>query len=126
MQPASAVSAPATRHCTSPPACPLPPPRAVITYTKVVKQLEAGELPEWQDKAASPLARKYWRLGDDAKLLDVIKAIRADEMVHRDVNHVLAGVGVNDPNPFAPHYAREKDVSKHPAATGGQTNVPNK
>ena len=87
-----------------------------MTYTKVVGQLEAGGLPEWQGKPASPLARKYWRLSEDATLLDVLKAIRADEMVHRDVNHTLASVAPGAPNPFAPHYMKHRDVSQqHPA-----------
>lgn len=92
-------------------------PRAVVTYTKVLAQLEEGGLPEWQKTPASPLARKYWRLEDGAMLVDVLKAIRADEMVHRDVNHTLASVSPDDPNPFSPHYMKNRDVAmQHPAA----------
>ena len=44
----------------------------------------------------------YWRLGENAELLDVIKAVRADEATHRFVNHSLANLDQKrDFNPFA-------------------------
>jgi ubiquinol oxidase len=37
--------------------------------------------------AATPLARAYWNLKEDARLSDMIQATIVDEMAHRDVNH---------------------------------------
>jgi len=36
---------------------------------------------------APQIAIDYWQLGQDARLSDVIIAVRADEAEHRDVNH---------------------------------------
>jgi len=38
---------------------------------------------------------------------DVLLAIRADEATHRQVNHKLADVGPNAPNPFLNQHAEE-------------------
>jgi ubiquinol oxidase len=44
----------------------------------------------------------YWRLPSSATLLDVIRAVRADEATHRFVNHSLANLDQQkDFNPFA-------------------------
>lgn len=40
--------------------------------------------------AAPAIAIDYWRLPKDAKLRDVVLAVRADEAHHRDVNHFAA------------------------------------
>ncbi len=39
---------------------------------------------------APQLAKSYWNLNSDARLVDVIKATLKDEMIHRDVNHRFA------------------------------------
>ncbi|MDQ1343034.1 MAG: ubiquinol oxidase, partial [Pseudomonadota bacterium] len=36
------------------------------------------------------IAIDYWKLAPDARLRDVVLAIRADEGHHRDVNHGFA------------------------------------
>lgn len=36
---------------------------------------------------ATALAKSYWNLMDDARLIDMIEATILDEMLHRDVNH---------------------------------------
>ncbi|KAB5595951.1 Alternative oxidase [Ceratobasidium theobromae] len=75
---------------------------AIITYTKCIAEIEAGRIPEWQNKPAPSIAIDYWRLPHDATLLDVIKAVRADESTHRFVNHSLANLKQKeDLNPFA-------------------------
>nr|ABN09948.3 mitochondrial alternative oxidase [Moniliophthora perniciosa]AEL23664.1 mitochondrial alternative oxidase [Moniliophthora perniciosa] len=75
---------------------------AVLTYTKCIKDIEAGYVPEWSDMPAPKIAIDYWRLPADAKLLDVIYAVRSDETTHRFVNHSLANLnGDADVNPFA-------------------------
>lgn len=56
---------------------------AVVTYTNVIKEMEEGRLPEWDNLDAPNIAIDYWKLNKDAKLLDVIKSIRADEATHR-------------------------------------------
>ncbi|WVQ76342.1 alternative oxidase, mitochondrial [Cryptococcus sp. DSM 104548] len=83
---------------------------AVRTYTHCVKDMESGLIPEWQDKPAPRIAIDYWRLPNDAKLLDVIKAVRADEATHRFVNHSLANLDQKrDFNPFALAEASPED-----------------
>ncbi|KAJ7279970.1 AOX, alternative oxidase mitochondrial precursor [Mycena rebaudengoi] len=81
---------------------------AVLTYTHCIADLEAGKIPEWTDKPAPEIAIDYWRLSPDAKLLDVIYAVRSDETTHRFVNHSLANLEPStDVNPFA---LREPDM----------------
>jgi ubiquinol oxidase len=59
-------------------------------------------MPEWKEKPAPAIAIDYWRLSPDATMLDVIKAVRADESTHRFVNHNLANLKqTEDMNPFA-------------------------
>ncbi|KZT40661.1 AOX, alternative oxidase mitochondrial precursor [Sistotremastrum suecicum HHB10207 ss-3] len=81
---------------------------AVITYTRAIEEIEKGRLPEWADKPAPGIAKDYWRLPENATLLDVIYAVRSDETTHRFVNHSLANLTPeNDVNPFA---LREPDM----------------
>lgn len=57
---------------------------AVISYTQYLNEVEAGR----QENIPAPqIAIDYWQLGEDARLSDVIIAVRADEAEHRDVNH---------------------------------------
>jgi ubiquinol oxidase len=64
--------------------------------------MEAGRLPEWNDLPAPPIAIDYWRLAPDAKLIDVMYAIRSDETNHRFVNHTLANLNPKtDVNPVS-------------------------
>jgi ubiquinol oxidase len=39
---------------------------------------------------APKIARDYWQLPADARLREVVLAVRADEAGHRDVNHGFA------------------------------------
>jgi len=63
---------------------------AVKTYTNCIKELDEGKLPMWTNFAAGPDAIKYWGLPENAKFRDVLLAVRADEVMHREVNHHLA------------------------------------
>jgi len=74
---------------------------AVRTYTHCIDDIEAGLVPEWIGVPAPRIAIDYWRLPANAVLLDVVKAVRADEATHRFVNHSLANLKQNDFNPFA-------------------------
>ncbi|CAF1128162.1 unnamed protein product [Adineta steineri] len=73
---------------------------AVITYTRCIENLDAGKLPAWRNLPAPQIAKNYWKLSNDAMIRDVLLVIRADEATHRQVNHKLADVGPNAPNPF--------------------------
>lgn len=51
----------------------------------------------YENVEATPLAKSYWNLAENARLTDVIEATIKDEMLHRDVNHRFANdkVGTN-------------------------------
>lgn len=57
---------------------------AVISYTQYLEEVESGR---HENVPAPQIAIDYWQLPQDAKLTDVIIAVRADEAEHRDVNH---------------------------------------
>ncbi|GAA5825271.1 hypothetical protein JCM11251_006913 [Rhodosporidiobolus azoricus] len=84
---------------------------ACKTYTHVIDAIERGEIPEWDprnpsSKKVPQVAKDYWRLPDDATMLDLIKAVRADEAGHRFTNHTLANLDyANDFNPVALKHA---------------------
>jgi hypothetical protein len=63
---------------------------AVHTYSILLAQLEAGKLPGWTDLPVSKIAREYYELPDDAKMKDLILSVRADESIHRDLNHKIS------------------------------------
>ncbi|KNC96832.1 uncharacterized protein SPPG_07666 [Spizellomyces punctatus DAOM BR117] len=73
---------------------------AVHTYTNCLKDIEVGKIQHWGTTPAPDIAKEYWRLKENATLRDVVAAVRADEAEHRDVNHTLAGLRPDDPNPF--------------------------
>jgi ubiquinol oxidase len=60
---------------------------AVISYTAYLAEIDAGRL---ENVPAPALAIEYWNLKPDARLRDVVIAVRADEAKHRDVNHAFA------------------------------------
>lgn len=62
---------------------------AVLSYTQYLNEIEAGR---HENVPAPQIAIDYWQLGPDAKLTDVIIAVRADECEHRDVNHGFVNV----------------------------------
>ncbi|KAL6194604.1 hypothetical protein ACLB2K_035686 [Fragaria x ananassa] len=62
---------------------------AVISYTDYLKAIEDGKI---ENVPAPAIAIDYWRLPKDARLLDVITVIRADEAHHRDVNHFASDI----------------------------------
>ncbi len=62
---------------------------AVISYTGYLAEVDAGR---HENIAAPQIAIDYWQLPDDARLRDVIIAVRADEAEHRDVNHAFVDV----------------------------------
>jgi ubiquinol oxidase len=60
---------------------------AVLSYTLYLDEIESGRMP---NPPAPAIAQRYWKLADGARLADVLKVVRADEAVHRNVNHGLA------------------------------------
>ncbi len=76
---------------------------AVHTYTRWIADIDAGkhDLAGFGARPAPPVAIKYWRLPEGSQTMrDLLLAIRADESIHRDVNHTLADLKPTDPNPF--------------------------
>jgi ubiquinol oxidase len=57
---------------------------AVISYTEFLKEIDSGEI---ENIPAPKIAIDYWQLPDNARLREVIIAIRSDEQEHRDINH---------------------------------------
>ena len=60
---------------------------AVYSYTEYLNGVYEGK---YENIAAPKIAIDYWKLKDDARLSEVIIAVREDEMKHRDVNHYFA------------------------------------
>ncbi len=60
---------------------------AVVSYTCYLAEIDAGRL---ENVPAPQIAIDYWHLAPDARLRDVVIAVRADEAEHRDVNHGFA------------------------------------
>jgi ubiquinol oxidase len=57
---------------------------AVYSYTEYLQGVDSGQ---YENVPAPQLAIDYWQLPQDARLREVIIAVRADEAKHRDVNH---------------------------------------
>lgn len=60
---------------------------AISSYTEFLAEVEAGNR---ENVPAPQRAIDYWHLSPDARLSDVLIAVRADEAGHRDVNHGFA------------------------------------
>ena len=60
---------------------------AIYSYTEYLAGVDNGT---YANVPAPRIAIDYWKLSPDARLRDVIIAVRADEVHHRDVNHRLA------------------------------------
>ncbi|NBB98636.1 MAG: oxidase [Alphaproteobacteria bacterium] len=60
---------------------------AVISYTQYLEQVDKGAV---ENVPAPQMAIDYWKLAPDARLRELIIAVRADEAAHRDHNHGYA------------------------------------
>ena len=62
---------------------------ACSTYTKIIKAIENApegtDLAAWRTEAPPKIAIAYWKLGETGTVLDLMKAVRADEAEHRYV-----------------------------------------
>ena len=61
--------------------------QAVVSYSQYLQEIDAGRV---ANMPAPAIAIEYWQLPADARLRDVVLAVRADEAGHRDVNHGFA------------------------------------
>lgn len=96
---------------------------AVHTYTRCISEIEQGLLPKWSDPnfKIPDLAVQYWHMPEGKRTMrDLIYYIRADEAVHRGVNHTLGNLNwKEDPNPFVSDYKTEATGHKPSAVTKG-------
>jgi ubiquinol oxidase len=60
---------------------------AVVSYTQYLAEIDSGKV---ENVPAPQLAIDYWKLPPDARLREVVIAVRADEAGHRDRNHEMA------------------------------------
>lgn len=60
---------------------------AIVSYTAFLKSIDEGKI---ENVPAPSIAIWYWNLNKDARLRDVVLAVRADEAAHRDANHVFS------------------------------------
>jgi ubiquinol oxidase len=60
---------------------------AVYSYTEYLQGIQEGK---YENIPAPQIAIDYWHLKKDARLSDVVIAVREDEMNHRDVNHYFS------------------------------------
>ena len=69
--------------------------QAVISYTSYLKAIELGMI---KNIEAPQIAINYYGLKKDARLSDVVKAVREDERGHSQANHEMADVLENEKN----------------------------
>lgn len=60
---------------------------AVLSYSEFLEEIDSGKI---RNAAAPRIAIDYYELDEDARLREVVAAVRADEMKHRDLNHGFA------------------------------------
>lgn len=60
---------------------------AYFSYSEYLAGIDAGT---YENVPAPAIAIAYWKLAPDARLRDVVLAVREDEAGHRDVNHAFA------------------------------------
>ena len=60
---------------------------AVKSYTEYLKMIEDGEI---ENVKAPQIAIEYYNLKSNARLIDLVKCVKADEEHHSEVNHKYA------------------------------------
>ena len=59
---------------------------AVLTYTRIIEDIEVGKLPKWERLEAPEIAVRYYNMPEGSRMMkDLITYIRADEAKHREV-----------------------------------------
>eukprot|EP00607_Mallomonas_marina_P010739 CAMPEP_0182421786 /NCGR_PEP_ID=MMETSP1167-20130531/7277_1 /TAXON_ID=2988 /ORGANISM="Mallomonas Sp, Strain CCMP3275" /LENGTH=270 /DNA_ID=CAMNT_0024599263 /DNA_START=265 /DNA_END=1077 /DNA_ORIENTATION=- len=77
---------------------------ACHTYKSIIEHVETPGThlhTGWAHLPAPDVAIGYWKLPQDAKWVDSLRCMFADECNHRDVNHTFAIMNPDDPSPFA-------------------------
>jgi ubiquinol oxidase len=65
---------------------------AVHTYKKCIQALNNSKLPLWKNKKAPEFAIQYYSLSEEANMKEVLLNIRADEAIHRSINHQFSDI----------------------------------
>jgi hypothetical protein len=65
---------------------------ALSLYTRVLRELEDGDLKSLQNKPAPIIAVQYWRMKSGATVNDAILAMRADKNHQMIINHTIASL----------------------------------
>jgi ubiquinol oxidase len=81
---------------------------AVASYTHYLQEIDEGR---HENVPAPQIAIDYWGLGYEARLRDVVIAVRADEAGHRDRNHCFADALTQNPAPGTPIGSMPKQTS---------------
>lgn len=71
---------------------------AVTSYTHYLREIDEGRL---ENGPAPQIAIDYWQLPANARLRDVVIAVREDEAAHRDRNHYFADALIRGDEPEA-------------------------
>jgi ubiquinol oxidase len=74
---------------------------AVVSDTQYLEEIDAGR---HENPAAPAIAIQYWKLPTDARLRDVVIAVRQDEAGHRDRNHYFANTLLSGDRPKGEHW----------------------
>jgi ubiquinol oxidase len=84
---------------------------AVISYTHYLAEIDEGRT---ANVPAPEIAKRYWKLPEDATLRDVVLVVRADEAHHRDVNHAFASElgGAPSAAPIAPYPEHADEIAQ--------------
>jgi ubiquinol oxidase len=61
--------------------------QAVVSYTQYLEEIDSGRI---ENIPAPQIAIDYYNLIPNARLREVVKAVRADEQGHAEVNHNMA------------------------------------
>lgn len=99
---------------------------ACLTYANIIQQVETPGTHlhgAWTGLDAPNIAKTYWKLADDAKWVDALKCMFADECNHRDVNHTFASMKSDDPNPFIEKHKEDAVHAWRLEMTGGTTDA---
>lgn len=98
---------------------------AVSAYTDYLNAIDKGAIP---NQPAPEIAKRYYRLDDDATVRDVILHVRGDECMHRNVNHrfadmLTAGAG-DQPPQYPPPVEEILQRKKEQEKSGGGDDAP--
>jgi len=94
---------------------------ACKTYVNVINHIETPGTHlhrEWSALPAPPRAIGYYHLPTNAKWVDTLKCMMADEANHRDVNHTFADMKTDDPNPFLEEHKQNAAMAWRLQVTG--------